>query len=109
MIYLQIFFALFLLVLLWLIVLLFKNSALKKEIKALKVKLSEQEEALPEVVEEPTTVKDEPAEQHYAADEIMKLLEAGESREAIAEQMGIALNKLDLIIKFDKIKKEKHS
>ena len=35
------------------------------------------------------------------------MVDAGESRIAVSEKLGIPLNKIELIIKFDKIKKEK--
>ena len=40
-------------------------------------------------------------------DEVMALVDAGESRAMISEKLGIPENKIELIIKFDKIKKEK--
>ena len=38
-------------------------------------------------------------------DEVMTLIDAGESREAVSEKLGIPISKVELIIKFDKIKK----
>ena len=40
-------------------------------------------------------------------EEVMQMVDAGESRIAVSEKLGIPLNKIELIIKFDKIKKEK--
>jgi hypothetical protein len=39
----------------------------------------------------------------------MNLVEAGESKESISEKLGIPMSKIELIIKFDKIKKEQTS
>lgn len=41
------------------------------------------------------------------SDEVMAGIEAGESREALAQRLGIPVSRIELIIKFDKIKKEK--
>jgi len=41
-----------------------------------------------------------------AHEEVVALLEEGKSREEIARLADIPLNKVELIIKFDKIKKE---
>jgi hypothetical protein len=38
--------------------------------------------------------------------DILKLFEAGESRETISKKLRIPMNKLNLILKFDQIKKE---
>jgi len=46
-------------------------------------------------------------ENFSAHDEVMGLIEAGESRESISEKLGIPASRIELIIKFDKIKKEK--
>ena len=42
-------------------------------------------------------------------EEVMQLVEGGESRESISEKLGIPTSRIELIIKFDKIKKEKLS
>jgi len=39
-------------------------------------------------------------------EEVIALVEAGESNSAIAEKLGIPENKIELIIKFDKIKRD---
>ena len=39
-----------------------------------------------------------------AHDEVMQLVDAGESRESISEKLGIPTSRIELIIKFDKIK-----
>ncbi len=43
-------------------------------------------------------------ENFSAHDEVMQLVEAGESRESISEKLGIPTSRIELIIKFDKIK-----
>lgn len=39
-----------------------------------------------------------------AHDEVMQGVDAGESRESISEKLGIPISRIELIIKFDKIK-----
>ncbi|SFV64092.1 hypothetical protein MNB_SV-10-616 [hydrothermal vent metagenome] len=41
-----------------------------------------------------------------AHDEVMTLLEEGKSREEISDELGIPISKIELIIKFDRIKKD---
>ena len=45
-------------------------------------------------------------ENFSAHDEVLQLIDAGESRESISEKLGIPASRIELIIKFDKIKKE---
>ena len=45
-------------------------------------------------------------ENFSAHDEVMQLIDAGESRESISEKLGIPTSRIELIIKFDRIKKE---
>jgi hypothetical protein len=45
-------------------------------------------------------------ENFSAHDEVMQLIDTGESRESISEKLGIPTSRIELIIKFDKIKKE---
>ena len=107
MIYLQILMASFILVCLILIVMLFKNRSLKKEIKVLKEILEIKETTISNFEASRVAVKDV-IENFSSHDEVMELVIAGESRESISEKLGIPVNKIELIIKFDKIKKEKH-
>ena len=107
MIYLQILMASFIFVCLILIVMLFKNRSLKKEIKVLKEMLKVKETSITDVETTDVAVKDV-IENFSTHDEVMELVEAGERRESISEKLGIPANKIELIIKFDKIKKEKH-
>jgi hypothetical protein len=46
-------------------------------------------------------------ENFSVSDEVMTGIEAGESREEIAQRLGIPVSRIELIVKFDKIKKEK--
>jgi len=45
-------------------------------------------------------------ENFSVSDEVMAGIEAGESREEIAQRLGIPVSRIELIVKFDKIKKE---
>jgi len=79
-------------------------------------KLKEENSVLQEII----TVKDKTIENLQASriavkdvienlslhDEVMALVESGESSAAISEKLGIPENKIELIIKFDKIKKD---
>ena len=107
MIYLQILMASFIFVCLILIVMLFKNRSLKKEIKVLKEMLKVKETSITNVETSDVAVKDV-IDNFSTHDEVMELVVAGESRESISEKLGIPENKIELIVKFDKIKKEKH-
>jgi hypothetical protein len=80
-------------------------------------KLSAENQKLQEILEvKDTTISNLQAsrvavkdviENFSAHDEVMQLIEAGESRESISEKLGIPASRIELIIKFDKIKKEK--
>ena len=107
MIYLQIFMGLFILLFLMLIVMFFKNRKLKKEVKVLKEVLAVKDTGISNFEASRVAVKDV-IDNFSAHDEVMELVVAGESRESISKKLGIPENKIELIIKFDKIKKEKH-
>ena len=79
-------------------------------------KLTAQNRALQEIIEvkditisnlqaSRVAVKDV-IENFSAHDEVMQLIDAGESRESISEKLGIPTSRIELIVKFDKIKKE---
>ena len=104
MIYLEIFMALFILLF---IVMFFKNRKLKKEILLLKELLVVKDTNTANVETSRVAVKDV-TDDSSSHNEVMELVEAGESRESISEKLGIPANKIELIVKFDKIKKEKH-
>jgi len=108
MIYLQIFMGLFILLFLLFIVMFFKNRKLKKEILLLKEMMTEKDTNIANL-ETPNMVVKDVVDNVSTHDEVMELVEAGENRESISKKLGIPANKIELIIKFDKIKKEKHS
>jgi len=103
MIYLQIFMGLFILLFIMFIVMFFKNRKLKKEVKVLKELL-----ALKDTTEASRVTVKDVTDDFSSHDEVMELVDAGESRESISKKLGIPANKIELIVKFDKIKKEKH-
>ena len=106
MIYLEILIGSFILVLILLIMMLFKNRTLKTEIKKFKEILALKDTTIENFEASRVAVKD--VMEHISShDEVMALVDAGESRATISEKLGIPENKIELIIKFDKIKKEK--
>lgn len=82
------------------------NGKLKKEIKVLKEVVELKDATISNFEASRVAVKDV-IENFSSHEEVMELVKAGESRETISEKLGIPLNKIELIIKFDKIKKEK--
>ena len=106
MIYLEILMGLFVLVSLLLIVMLFKNRTLKTEIKKLKEILALKDTTIDNFEASRVAVKDV-MENISSHDEVMALVNDGESRASISKKLSIPENKIELIIKFDKIKKEK--
>lgn len=107
MIYLEIFMGAFILLLILLVMMFFKNRKLKREIKILKEVLALKDTTISNFEASRVAVKDV-IENLSAHEEVMAMVEAGDSRAEISEKMGIPVNKIELIIKFDKIKKEKH-
>jgi len=106
MIYLEILMGSFVFVLILLVFMLFKNRSLKTEIKKLREVLEVKDTTISNFEASRVAVKDV-IENFSSHEEVMQLVEAGESRESISEKLGIPVNKIELIIKFDKIKKEK--
>ncbi len=107
MIYLEILMGALVLLLILLVVVLFKNKKLKTEIRMLKEVLALKDTTISNFEASRVAVKDV-IENLSAQEEVMAMVEAGDSRTEISEKMGIPVNKIELIIKFDKIKKEKH-
>ena len=107
MIYLQILMGAFIVSVLLLIAMFFKNRTLKKEIKVLEEVIVLKDTTISNFEASRVAVKDV-IENLSSHDEVMQLVEAGESRAEISDKLGIPINKIELIIKFDKIKKEKH-
>ena len=87
--------------------LIFSNHKLKKEVKVLQEVLETKDTTISNL-EVPHVAVKEVIDHFSLHDEVMECVEAGESRESISEKLGIPANKIELIIKFDKIKKEKH-
>jgi len=107
MMYLEILTGAFILLLILLVMMLFKNRKLKTEIRVLKEVLEVKDATISNFEASRVAVKDV-IENLSAHEEVMAMVEAGLSRAEISEKMGIPVNKIELIIKFDKIKKEKH-
>jgi len=81
------------------------NSKLKKEKNVLQEILEVKDATIQNLQASRVAVKDV-MENLSAHDEVMLLVAAGKSREEISEELGIPVNKVELIIKFDKIKKD---
>ena len=95
-------------ILVLLVVILFvmvgQNSKLKKENKKLNEILEVKNSTIANYEASRVAVTDV-IENFSLLDEVMALIEAGESREAVSEKLGIPVSKVELIIKFDKLKK----
>ncbi len=84
------------------------NRKLSQEIKVLKQILELKETTVSNLQTSRVSVKD--VIDHFSShDEVMNLINAGESRESISKKLGIGMNKIELIIKFNKIKKDKQN
>jgi len=81
------------------------NSELKKEKKVLQEILEVKDTTIQNLQASRVAVKDV-IENLSAHDEVMAMVEAGKSRAEIADELGIPVSKVELIIKFDKIKKD---
>ena len=81
------------------------NSKLRKEKKVLQEILEVKDTTIQNLQASRVAVKDV-IENLSAHDEVMALLEEGKSREEISDELGIPISKIELIIKFDKIKKD---
>ncbi len=90
---------------LFILYLFYVNSELKKEKKVLQEILEVKETTIQNLQASRVAVKDV-IENLSAHDEVMALVEAGKSREEISDALGIPVSKIELIIKFDKIKKD---
>ena len=84
------------------------NKKLIEQIKTLKEVLAIKDATISNLEASRVAVKDV-IENLSSHEEVMQLVERGESSENISEKLGIPLNKIELIIKFDKIKKEQIS
>lgn len=81
-----------------------QNSKLRKENKKLNEILEMKNTTIANYEASRVAVKDV-MENFSLLDEVMTLIDAGESREAVSEKLGIPVSKVELIIKFDKLKK----
>lgn len=81
-----------------------QNSKLRTENKKLNEILEVKNTTIANYEASRVAVKDV-MENFSMLDEVMTLIEAGESKEAVSEKLGIPISKVELIIKFDKIKK----
>ncbi|WP_232087490.1 sigma-70 family RNA polymerase sigma factor [Sulfurovum sp. ST-21] len=84
------------------------NKKLKEEKRVLEEIIEAKEKTIENLQASRVAVKDV-IENFSNHAEVMMLIEAGESREEVSRKLGIPLNKIELIIKFDKIKKENAS
>ena len=91
-----------------LIVMLFgqisKNSKLKSENKKLYEILEVKNTTIANYEASRVAVKDV-IENFSSLDSVMELINAGESKAAVSEKLGIPVSRIELIIKFDKLKK----
>ena len=87
-----------------LFIMISQNSKLKKENKKLNEILEVKNTTIANYEASRVAVKDV-IENFSLLDEVMALIEAGESRETVSEKLGIPISKVELIIKFDKLKK----
>ena len=83
-----------------------KNKKLSHEITMLRQILEVKDTTISNLQASRVAVKDV-LENFSSHEEVMKLINAGESRESVSTKLGIPVNKIELIVKFDKIKKEK--
>ncbi len=82
-----------------------KNKKLTAQKKALIEKLELKDIIISTLQSSHVSAKDD-IENFSTHDKVMELIDAGESRESVSEKLGIPTSRIELIIKFDKIKKE---
>ncbi len=81
------------------------NKKLTEQIKTLKEVLAVKDTTISNLEASRVAVKDV-IENFSAHEEVMQLIDTGESRENISKKLGIPVSRIELIIKFDKIKKD---
>jgi len=81
-----------------------KNSKLTKENKKLNEILEVKNTTISNYEASRVAVKDV-IENFSSLDDVMELINAGESKASVSEKLGIPVSKIELIIKFDKLKK----
>ncbi len=84
--------------------LLSKNSKLSSENKKLGEILEMKDTTISNYEASRVAVTDV-IENFSALDSVMELISAGESKASVSEKLGIPVSKIELIIKFDKLKK----
>lgn len=82
-----------------------ENRKLKKANSVLSDILETQNRTIANLEASRVAVK-EVIENFSVSDEVIAGIEAGESREEISHRLGIPVSRIELIVKFDKIKKE---
>jgi len=100
--------ALLVLLVVILLVLVSKNSKLAKENRILKEVLEVKDATIANLEAQRVSVKDV-IDNFSASDAVMQRIAEGKSREEVSIELGIPLNKIELIIKFYKIKKGQSS
>ncbi|MDD2450542.1 sigma-70 family RNA polymerase sigma factor [Sulfurovum sp.] len=83
-----------------------ENRKLKKANSVLNEVLETKNRTIANLEASRVAVK-EVIENFSISDKVIAGIEAGESREALSERLGIPVSRIELIVKFDKIKKEK--
>ena len=81
-----------------------KNSKLAKENKKLNEILEVKNVTIANYEASRVAVKDV-IENFSSLDDVMELINAGESKASVSEKLGIPVSRIELIIKFDKLKK----
>ena len=87
-----------------LLMLMSKNSKLAKENKKLNEILDVKNVTIENYEASRVAVKDV-IDNFSSLDDVMELINAGESKASVSEKLGIPVSKIELIIKFDKLKK----
>ncbi|WP_373032664.1 sigma-70 family RNA polymerase sigma factor [Sulfurovum sp.] len=87
-----------------LLMLVSKNSKLAKENKKLNEILDVKNVTISNYEASRVAVKDV-IENFSSLDDVMELINSGESKASVSEKLGIPVSKIELIIKFDKLKK----
>lgn len=86
------------------LMLISRNSKLTSEKKKLNEILEMKNATISNYEASRVAVKDV-IENFSSLDEVMELINLGESKASVSEKLGIPVSKIELIIKFDKIKK----
>ncbi len=83
------------------------NLKLEKELKEVKKTLKKKTKKRNVDLPEPETavMSKEETEHSFSAEEVMEMVNQGISKEEISEMLSVPVSKIELVIKFDKIKK----